>query len=205
MKLLILVAFVAISSVWAEDELQIEVVEKPGDCDVKSKKGDNLSMHYTGTLADGSKFDSSLDREQPFDFQLGVGQVIQGWDQGLLDMCAGEKRKLTIPPHLGYGENGAGAKIPGGATLLFDVELLSIGDGPKHDNIFKKIDLDGDNHLSQDEVSEFIVASQAEASMDPVDDEQHNEIVADIFKHEDKDKDGLISFEEFSGPKHDEL
>lgn len=84
-------------------------------------------MHYTGTLyKDGSKFDSSLDRNSPFEFVLGKGQVIRGWDQGLVGMCVGEKRKLVIPSGLGYGDRGAGAKIPGGATLVFEVELLEI-------------------------------------------------------------------------------
>ncbi len=90
-----------------------------------AKKGDSLSMHYTGKLEDGTEFDSSVNRE-PFQFTLGVGQVIKGWDLGLLDMCEGEKRKLVIPSHLGYGDSGAGDKIPGGATLVFEVELLKI-------------------------------------------------------------------------------
>jgi FK506-binding protein 2 len=94
---------------------------------VKSQKGDKLSMHYTGTLLkDGSKFDSSLDRNQPFEFTLGMGQVIKGWDDGLVGMCKHEKRRLTIPSGKGYGDRGAGEKIPGGATLVFDVELLEI-------------------------------------------------------------------------------
>jgi len=86
-------------------------------------------MHYTGTLEDGTKFDSSLDRNDPFKFTLGVGQVIKGWDQGLINMCVGDKRKLRIPPHLGYGERGAGAKIPPNSKLIFEVELLKIERG----------------------------------------------------------------------------
>jgi len=84
-------------------------------------------MHYTGTLhTNGNKFDSSRDRNRPLDFTLGVGQVIKGWDQGLLDMCIGEKRKLTIPAKLAYGSRSMGSSIPGGSALVFDVELVRI-------------------------------------------------------------------------------
>ena len=110
----------------AAADLQIETTFKPATCDQKSAVGDKLSMHYTGKLKTGEKFDSSRDRNSPFEFTLGKGQVIKGWDQGLVGMCIGEKRVLTIPPHLGYGDRGAGGKIPGGATLVFDVELLAI-------------------------------------------------------------------------------
>jgi len=97
------------------------------ECTIKTQKGDLLSMHYVGTLRkDGSKFDSSRDRDSPFEFTLGSGQVIKGWDQGLLGMCIGEMRKLTIPSGLGYGDRGSPPKIPGGATLAFEVELLDI-------------------------------------------------------------------------------
>jgi peptidylprolyl isomerase len=89
-------------------------------------KGQQVTVHYTGTLADGTKFDSSKDRNSPFTFQIGVGQVIKGWDEGVATMKVGGKRKLIIPSDLGYGSRGAGGKIPGGATLHFDVELLAV-------------------------------------------------------------------------------
>ncbi|CAO1627043.1 unnamed protein product [Sympodiomycopsis kandeliae] len=126
-----LAAVVAVSSsaVLAKEpptKLQIGVKHRPSECPIKSQSGDKLAMHYTGKLWNGEKFDSSLDRGQPFEFTLGTGQVIGGWDKGLLDMCEGEKRKLQIPPQDGYGDRGAGGKIPGGATLVFDVELLQV-------------------------------------------------------------------------------
>lgn len=83
-------------------------------------------MHYVGMLEDGTEFDSSRARNQEFTFTLGMGQVIKGWDQGLLNMCEGEQRRLTIPAELGYGDRGAPPKIPPGATLKFDVELIKI-------------------------------------------------------------------------------
>ena len=92
----------------------------------EAEKGRRISVHYTGRLADGSKFDSSLDRGQPFEFKLGAGQVIRGWDEGFAGMKEGGKRKLTIPPEMGYGARGAGGVIPPNATLVFEVELLKV-------------------------------------------------------------------------------
>ncbi len=96
-----------------------------GDGDA-AKSGDEVTVHYTGWLTDGRKFDSSHDRRDPFSFSLGRGNVIAGWDEGVAGMKVGGKRKLTIPPGLGYGARGAGGVIPPNATLVFEVELLSV-------------------------------------------------------------------------------
>ncbi|KAK8122746.1 Peptidylprolyl isomerase [Apiospora sp. TS-2023a] len=127
-----LVASAAVGAMAAE--LKIEVTQAV-DCDRKTKKGDAVEMHYKGTLAaNGNKFDASYDRNTPFKFNLGTGQVIAGWDEGLLDMCIGEKRTLTIPPEKGYGNRGMGP-IPAGSTLIFETELLGIKGVPKPEPI----------------------------------------------------------------------
>lgn len=91
-----------------------------------AERGQSVEVHYTGWLTNGKKFDSSLDRRQPFSFKLGAGQVIKGWDEGVAGMKVGGKRKLSIPPHLGYGARGAGGVIPPNAELIFEVELLGV-------------------------------------------------------------------------------
>lgn len=90
--------------------------------------GKNVTVHYTGWLEDGTKFDSSVDRGQPFTFRIGAGEVIPGWDEGVMSMKVGGKRKLIIPSQLGYGASGAGGVIPPNATLIFEVELLDVAD-----------------------------------------------------------------------------
>ncbi|MEK7747710.1 MAG: FKBP-type peptidyl-prolyl cis-trans isomerase [Nitrospirota bacterium] len=101
----------------------VDIVEGKG---AAPKVGQTVDVHYTGWLTNGTKFDSSVDRGEPFSFVLGEGMVIKGWDEGLSTMKVGGKRKLTIPPTLGYGKRGAGGVIPPDATLIFDVELLEV-------------------------------------------------------------------------------
>lgn len=106
-------------------ELKKEVLQE-GTGEQVVKSGDQISVHYTGTLVDGTKFDSSVDRGVPFDLTIGIGRVIPGWDQGIVGMKVGEKVKLTIPPELAYGDQSVGDVIQPNSTLIFEVELISI-------------------------------------------------------------------------------
>ena len=104
----------------------LQIIEiQPGSGD-EARTGQQVTVHYTGWLTNGTKFDSSRDRGDPFQFGLGKGQVIRGWDEGVAGMKVGARRRLVIPPELGYGQRGAGGAIPPGATLLFNVELLGV-------------------------------------------------------------------------------
>ena len=184
-----------------ESGLKVEYISKPDACDKVARNGDMLSMHYVGTLESGAKFDSSYNRSEPFKFQIGVGQVIKGWEEGVLGMCVGEKRKLIVPPALGYGDQGADDIIPGGATLYFEVELIDTEEGPTPVNVFKQIDIDADNALSRDEISSYLKqqvetmqnagGEQGEEARKMMEDQ--DKLVEEIFAHEDKDKDGLTS------------
>eukprot|EP01122_Echinamoeba_exundans_P002830 TRINITY_DN12818_c0_g1_i1.p1 TRINITY_DN12818_c0_g1~~TRINITY_DN12818_c0_g1_i1.p1 ORF type:complete len:196 (+),score=58.60 TRINITY_DN12818_c0_g1_i1:41-628(+) len=137
--IVVLVALAIVSGVLAQSEtqgakkkaglaqLESVLIKESLACDKKAQPGDTVAVHYTGKLqSNGKVFDSSRERGQPITFELGSGRVIQGWDQGIQGMCPGESRRLTIPPHLAYGDRGAGDVIPPGATLVFDVELVSI-------------------------------------------------------------------------------
>lgn len=110
----------------ATDSAQLKIEDIKVGEGKQVSAGDTVLMHYSGTLTDGTKFDSSYDRGEPFETRIGVGQVIQGWDMGVPGMKVGGKRKLTIPPSLGYGATGAGDVIPPNATLIFEVELVEI-------------------------------------------------------------------------------
>ena len=194
-----------------ELELEIHNIFKPDSCERKAKATDVLTLHYKGTLKDVEQvFDSSYDRNEPFTFQLGIGQVILGWEKGLIGVCVGEKRRLVVPPHLGYGD-AKHDQIPPKSTLVFDVEILKVEDGPKPMNVFKEIDADSDGRLTRKEVAAFLkkqlAISQQHGDMGSADDPDQIQMVDEIFMHEDKDKDDYITHEEFSGPKydHDEL
>jgi len=211
MKFTTAAAFLLLSAFAAAEEaekkpsarMHVKIYEGPTECADEEKvvREKHLIMHYTGYIDEssetgekGKKFDSSHDRNQTFAFQIGVGQVIPGWDKGLLNLCKGAKAILTIPPEMGYGERGAGADIPGGATLKFDVEVVDILDSaPPPPNVFKEIDSDADKKLSKDEVEAWFQAKQGIGIPDG------------LWDSEDKDGDGFITWEEFGGYKGDEL
>lgn len=185
----------------AGHELKVDVYEGPKECDDSEKvvAGRFLSMHYTGTIDKSSKagepgkqFDSSRTRGETFDFGIGQGQVIQGWDLGLVGLCKGAKATLVIPPEMGYGDQGAGDDIPGGATLNFDVEVVDVSDNaPPEKNLFEELDTDKDHKLTKEEITVYF--------------EKQGQTLPDgLMDEEDKDKDGFISWEEFGGPKGEE-
>ncbi|XP_034554339.1 peptidyl-prolyl cis-trans isomerase FKBP14 [Notolabrus celidotus] len=188
-----------------EPEVKIEVIHKPFICYRKSKYGDMLLVHYDGFLeSNGTKFHSSRNEgdKNPVWFTLGMKEVLKGWDKGLKDMCIGERRKLTIPPSLAYGKEGKG-KIPPSSTLIFDMELMDIQNGPRSHDSFREMDLNDDWKLDKQEVIEYLKKEFQKHGYSP-NDTQHEVMVDDIFQNEDEDKDGFISAREFTY-QHDEL
>jgi len=192
-----LVIALAASAAVADDGLVVKQYEGPTECEDADtvKKGDQLGMHYTGTIdassktgTPGKQFDSSRGRGV-FDTKIGVGQVIQGWDQGLIGLCKGAKATLVVPPEMGYGAGGAGGDIPGGATLNFDVEVMSITEGPPEPNLFMELDTDKDGKLTKEEVLAHFKKNG------------RDELPDGLWEGEDKNKDGHIEWEEFGGPK----
>ncbi|CAG6015620.1 peptidyl-prolyl cis-trans isomerase FKBP14 [Menidia menidia] len=188
-----------------EPEVKIEVIHKPFMCHRKSKYGDMLLVHYDGFLeSNETMFHSSRKQgdSNPVWFTLGIREVLKGWDKGLQNMCAGERRKLTVPPSLAYGKEGKG-KIPPGSTLIFDIELMEIRNGPRSHETFRDMDLNDDWKLSRQEVKEYLKKEFEKHGYSP-NDTHHEGMVDDIFKNEDEDKDGFISSREFTY-QHDEL
>ncbi|KAK4460054.1 cation transport protein-domain-containing protein [Cladorrhinum samala] len=146
----------------ASDDLQIDVT-LPVECDRTTRKGDQIQVHYSGTLkSNGEKFDSSYDRNSPFAFKLGAGMVIKGWDEGLLDMCIGEKRTLTIGPSYGYGDRNVGP-IPAGSTLVFETELMGIDGVPKPESIVTKSATESATATPAQKVAEKVASVAKEA------------------------------------------
>ncbi|KAH7027824.1 FKBP-type peptidyl-prolyl cis-trans isomerase [Microdochium trichocladiopsis] len=178
-----LIASAAIGTVSAK-ELEIKVT-LPVECDRRTKSGDNIQVHYRGTLAsDGSQFDASYDRGSPLPFKLGAGRVIKGWDEGLLDMCIGEKRLLTIPPEYGYGQRAMGP-IPAGSTLIFETELMGIDGVPKPEKIVTKAAESASEVVEEAEtkIVEKVASAASEAAevigtivADTDDGQEHNEL-----------------------------
>uniref|UniRef100_A0A7S1H5P0 peptidylprolyl isomerase n=1 Tax=Thalassionema nitzschioides TaxID=33649 RepID=A0A7S1H5P0_9STRA len=194
-----ILALLSASFASASTELSVTVTDGPKECDDSEKvaAGQHVSMHYTGTIDEssetgekGKKFDSSRDRDTTFDFEIGKGMVIQGWDKGLIGLCKGAKATLIIPPDMGYGDQGAGDDIPAGATLNFDVEVVGISDSaPPPPNYFAMIDEDKDGKITKEEMTAFFTKQGAP------------EIPEGLWESEDKDGDGVVTWEEFNGPK----
>ncbi|XP_069814819.1 peptidyl-prolyl cis-trans isomerase FKBP14 [Dendropsophus ebraccatus] len=188
-----------------EPEVQIQVVEKPFLCKRKTKNGDMLLLHFEGFLeSNGTRFYSTYaeNNNQPVWFTLGIREGVKGWDKGLKDMCAGEKRKLIVPPALAYGKEGKG-KIPPESTLIFDINLIEIRNGPRSHESFQEMDLNDDWKLSKEEVKAYLKI-EFEKHGSPVNESHHEVLVESIFEKEDEDNDGYISAREFTYI-HDEL
>lgn len=191
-----IIAFLAASV----NGLTVTQTAGPTECAEKTAKGMHLSMHYTGTIDEssatgtpGKQFDSSIPRGQTFDFQLGAGRVIKGWDEGLVGLCKGAEATIIIPPEMGYGDRGAGGDIPGGATLKFEVQVVDFSNNtPPAPNLFRDLDISPkDGKLSREELEAYF-AKHGEAK-----------IPDGLWESEDKNSDGFISWEEFGGPKGD--
>ncbi|XP_040057862.1 peptidyl-prolyl cis-trans isomerase FKBP7 [Gasterosteus aculeatus] len=187
-------------------EIKVEVLFRPEQCTPKSKRGDMINVHYDGFLAkDGSQFYCSRSDKNGHAqwYVLGIGQVIEGLDKGMVDMCPGEKRKITVPPGLAFGSAGK-APVPPNATVVFEVELYSISRGPRSVEAFREMDVDGDRSLSKAEVKAYF-KQDFEKSGKPRDESFYEKLMTDVFRKSDHNHDGLISAKEYNVYEHDEL
>ncbi|XP_073464003.1 peptidyl-prolyl cis-trans isomerase FKBP10 [Aquarana catesbeiana] len=189
-----------------KDSVDIEVIYKPEVCNVTSKKGDFIQYHYNCSLMDGTQIFSSYDFKAPQQINLGANKVIDGLELGLTGMCVGEKRSLTVPPHLGHGESGARG-IPPSAVMRFDVELFHreegvpegylfiwLGDTP--DNLFEIMDLDKNSEVPLEEFSAFLQAQVKEGKGRFLPGVDREKSISDMFEHQDRNNDGKITADE---------
>ncbi|KAL5005573.1 hypothetical protein ScPMuIL_016731 [Solemya velum] len=185
-------------------QLKIEYIHKP-ECERRTQKHDVIYVHYTGFLEDGTQFDSSLTTGRPHITQLGAGSMIKGLEKGLLEMCVGEKRKVTIPPHLGFGEKGNGKSVGPGETVTYELEMVEISDGKSPEEMFRALDRDGDEALSLEEISDYMSSQiQSQGAYRSVGNSVE-QILDTTFKMADTNKDGVLDMDELEIEKHDEL
>ncbi|CAB3984142.1 FK506-binding 2-like [Paramuricea clavata] len=197
---IVLISSCKASADYEEKGFGVGLVHKPTNCKRVTKRGDHIAVKYNGTFVDGSTYVPTS--KKPFEFTLGEGQVITGWDLGLLGMCVGEIRQLVVPSHVAYGNWPVGDKVPPKSTIEFFVELLQIKDTftdrDMVSDTFSQIDTNGDSMLSNDEVAKFL---KKQNYPDGPGEKSHSHIIREIFLEEDKNSDGTISHKEFSGPK----
>jgi FK506-binding protein 14 len=207
MKLLTNSCFLAatlLATASAATELTVTQTDGPTECEDSERVAvrSYVSMHYIGSIDEssetgekGKQFHNSKDNGQTYDFQIGTKRVIPGWDAGLMGLCKGAKVTLVIPPDMGYGAQGADGDIPGGATLHFEVEVVDVADkaplSAPQPNFFKLIDTDEDGTLNVDEIALYFKSKGME-------------VPEGLWPSEDKDGDGIISWDEFTGPKGDQ-
>jgi len=185
----------------AAAELSVKVYDGPTECEDtnKVKSSDFIVIHYTGTIDESSEtgekgkmIESSHKRNEPFDFQIGIGETLQGLDEGIIGLCKNAKAKIVIPPDMGYGAEGGGEDIPGGATLNYDIEIIDVMDAPSDQpNYFQQIDGNRDGIIDKNEMMFFLNGQAPDGGFD------------DFWDEGDKNGDGKITWEEFDGPKGD--
>lgn len=194
--------------------------EKPENCTYQAKRGDFVKYHYNATLMDGTHIGSTYTYGKTYNVVLGAGQVVIGMEDGLLGMCVGEKRRLVIPPHLGYGERGVDGEVPGSAVLVFDVEMMDMEEGLPEGymfvwnsdvspDLFSEMDKNKDREVERTEFSEYILqqVEEGKGRLAPGFDQQR--IIDNMYDNQDRNKDGRITEVEFKlkadEPIHDEL
>ncbi|XP_062266091.1 peptidyl-prolyl cis-trans isomerase FKBP9 [Platichthys flesus] len=203
------------------DNTEITVIHKPGECDKQTKKGDFVKYHYNASTMDGTSIDSTYNYGKTYNIVLGANQVVPGMEDGLMEMCVGEKRHLVIPPHLGYGERGVPDEVPGSAVLLFDIELVEMEEGLPEGymfiwnddvspDLFAEMDKDENKQVEPSEFTDYIMqqVNQGKGRLAPGFDPYR--IIDNMFSNQDRDGDGTITEAEFKlkadeATTHDEL